>query len=67
LLAGSAGNLRDRVMRGAVIDFMDLQPPGGATWPAFNLADLYLAAGLGLCITGLLRAHRRDAGAAELP
>jgi signal peptidase II len=66
LLAGSAGNLRDRVMRGAVIDFIDLQPPGGATWPAFNLADLYLAAGLGLCITGLVLAHRRDAGAEKV-
>ena len=66
LLAGTAGNLRDRVMRGAVVDFLDLQPPGGATWPAFNLADLYLAAGLGLCFTGLLLAHRRHAQAPEV-
>jgi signal peptidase II len=66
LLAGTAGNLRDRVTRGAVIDFMDFQPPGGTTWPAFNLADLYLAAGLGLCLTGLLLAHRRGARAGEV-
>ena len=65
LLAGSAGNLRDRVMRGAVIDFIDIQPPG-TTWPAFNLADLYLATGLGLCITGLVLAHRRQARAEEV-
>jgi signal peptidase II len=65
LLAGSAGNLRDRVMRGAVIDFIDLQPPG-TTWPAFNLADLYLATGLGLCITSLVLAHRRQARAEEV-
>jgi signal peptidase II len=66
LLAGTAGNLRDRVTRGAVIDFLDFQPPGGTTWPAFNLADLYLAVGLGLCLTGLLLAHRRGASADEV-
>jgi signal peptidase II len=58
LLAGAAGNLRDRIVRGAVIDFIDLQLPGGVSWPAFNLADVYLSIGLALCLIALLRAHR---------
>jgi signal peptidase II len=58
LLAGATGNLRDRLSRGAVIDFLDIQPPGGPPWPAFNLADLYLAVGLGLCALGLIAAQR---------
>jgi signal peptidase II len=65
LLAGTAGNLRDRITRGAVIDFIDLQPPG-TTWPAFNGADLYLAAGLGLCLAALVMAHRRHAAGPEV-
>jgi signal peptidase II len=65
LLAGTAGNLRDRVTRGAVIDFIDLQPPG-SSWPAFNCADLYLAAGLGLCLGALVMAHRRHGAGTEV-
>jgi len=61
LLAGATGNLRDRVSRGAVIDFLDVQPPGGQAWPAFNLADMYLAVGLGLCAVGLIAAQRGHA------
>jgi signal peptidase II len=59
LLAGSAGNLRDRVTRGAVIDFLDLELGGGVRWPAFNLADLYLAAGLVMCLVALVGKVRR--------
>ena len=65
LLAGTAGNLRDRIERGAVIDFLDLQLPGGIRWPAFNLADLYLALGVAACAWGLYRAHRQAAVRSE--
>ena len=42
LLAGGAlGNLADRVRAGAVTDFIDLPP-----WPAFNLADVAITAGV---------------------
>ncbi len=60
LLTGSLGNLRDRIERGAVIDFLTLDLPFGLAWPAFNLADLYLAIGLVLCLVGLVRAYPRD-------
>ena len=41
LLGGAAGNLIDRVREGAVTDFIDLP-----LWPAFNLADVAIVAGV---------------------
>lgn len=71
LLAGAAGNLLDRIRRGAVIDFIVIDPwpsgspagSGGAAgfrWPAFNLADAYLAVGLVMCAIVLVAAYRRQ-------
>jgi signal peptidase II len=60
MLAGAAGNLRDRISRGAVVDFIDLQLTAGIGWPAFNLADAYLAIGLVLAGAGLFLAQRRE-------
>ena len=57
LLAGSLGNLWDRAMRGWVVDFIDVGL-GDVRWPAFNLADFYLGAGLVLCLVGLLGSAR---------
>ena len=54
LLAGSAGNLWDRYRRGGVVDFI-VVGRGESSWPAFNLADVYLGAGLILCAFGLVR------------
>jgi signal peptidase II len=65
LVAGSAGNLRDRIMRGGVIDFIDIQLPARLPWPAFNLADVFLAVGLVLCCIGLWRAFRASERAAN--
>ena len=46
LLAGGAvGNLIDRILDGAVTDFID--PPN---WPAFNLADVEITIGVFLLI-----------------
>jgi signal peptidase II len=59
MLAGAAGNLRDRITRGAVIDFIDFQLTPSFGWPSFNLADVYLAVGVGLGVVGLLLAQRR--------
>jgi signal peptidase II len=41
LLGGAAGNLIDRARDGAVTDFIDLP-----LWPAFNLADVAIVAGV---------------------
>jgi signal peptidase II len=50
LVAGGAlGNLADRVRIGAAIDFID--PP---LWPAFNLADIAIVAGVLMFVALLL-------------
>jgi signal peptidase II len=57
LLAGGAiGNLADRVREDEVIDFFD--PP---LWPAFNVADITIVAG----IATLLLVQLADAGDGE--
>jgi signal peptidase II len=42
---GALGNLADRVLSGSVIDFLD--PP---LWPAFNVADIAIVAGVALLV-----------------
>jgi signal peptidase II len=64
LLGGTLGNLVDRARTKAVTDFIDLRL-GGLRWPAFNLADLFLAVGLVLCVIGLVMAIRRRRGQAD--
>jgi signal peptidase II len=64
LLAGTLGNLHDRLERGYVIDFIDLQR---VDWPTFNVADVIIGAGIGLCAVGLVTTalrHRQAAGLA---
>ena len=60
LVAGGAvGNAIDRIVHGAVADFIDLHA-GGWSWPAFNVADSAITAGVGILIlNALLRPDRR--------
>jgi signal peptidase II len=53
LLGGSASNLIDRVRLGHVTDFLDLR-----YWPAFNLADSFIVAGVGILIAALVFAEK---------
>ena len=53
ILAGTLGNLTDRLRTGYVVDFIDLR-----VWPVFNLADSFITIGaviLGLSILGVFR------------
>jgi signal peptidase II len=49
IVGGALGNLIDRVRFGAVVDFLDFHV-GGWHWPAFNVADICIAVGVGLYI-----------------
>jgi lipoprotein signal peptidase len=61
LLAGTLGNLHDRLERGYVIDFISLP---GVNWPqTFNVADVSIALGIVLCLLGLVAAALRHARA----
>lgn len=55
LVGGSLGNLIDRLVHGAVTDFIDLD-----RWPAFNLADCGITVGAVLIVLGLLRDADED-------
>jgi len=55
VVGGALGNLADRVRIGAAIDFLD--PP---LWPAFNLADVAIVAGVGLFVMMLLEPEGQD-------
>jgi len=49
ILGGALGNVIDRLVHGAVVDFVDLHV-AGAHWPAFNVADSAITIGAGLLI-----------------
>lgn len=56
LIGGALGNLTDRVFDGAVTDFID--PP---VWPAFNVADIAITAGVFvIALSAMTPAPARD-------
>ena len=61
VLAGAVGNVVDRVLHGAVIDFLDFHAYG-YHWPAFNVADSAISCGAALLIWDALRPRRKDEG-----
>jgi signal peptidase II len=62
VLGGAVGNLIDRAVSGAVVDFVLVRWPGGPRlldpWPAFNLADSCITIGAALLIWDSLRRSR---------
>jgi signal peptidase II len=58
LVGGALGNLVDRLRNDGVTDFLD--PP---LWPAFNLADVAITAGV-VVLIWIAFQHERDQGAA---
>jgi len=54
LAGGAIGNVLDRIIEGAVIDF--LKPPH---WPAFNLADMAIVGGMILLVVVVELENRR--------
>lgn len=67
VLGGALGNLADRVMRGEVVDFLDVYVRVGGrehVWPTFNVADACITVGAGVVILAELLASRRKRAAA---
>ncbi|MBI2857143.1 MAG: signal peptidase II, partial [Chloroflexi bacterium] len=60
VLGGAIGNLTDRLLRGRVVDFVDVQLWPGYHWPAFNVADSALL--IGLVLLGLYVMRRPRPG-----
>ena len=75
ILGGALGNLVDRVVRGEVVDFLDVYAStpslanwlvrtfGTAHWPTFNIADSCIVVGAGLLILETFRPQPRMAEA----
>jgi signal peptidase II len=67
VLAGAVGNVIDRVLVGAVVDFLDFHA-FGYHWPAFNVADSAITCGAALLVWDALRPQKgRTSSAAETP
>ena len=58
LAGGAAGNLLDRLLNGAVTDFVELHA-GSFYWPAFNLADSAITIGAALLVIALFGGDSR--------
>jgi signal peptidase II len=61
IVGGAVGNLADRARDGTVIDFID-----PIAWPAFNLADVAVVAGV-LGLLYVMDGRPRDRGASSPP
>lgn len=62
VLGGAVGNVIDRLVYGAVVDFVLVRWPGGPRlfdpWPAFNVADSCISIGAVLLIVDSFRRSR---------
>lgn len=61
ILGGALGNVLDRVIRGAVVDWLDFHWSGNH-WPAFNIADIGISIGAALLIAQTIGSTQRFRG-----
>lgn len=64
ILGGALGNLVDRLLYGAVVDFLDFHVYGHH-WPAFNVADSAITCGAVLLVWDSLRSRKPAADASR--
>jgi signal peptidase II len=66
VLGGVLGNLTDRLMHGAVVDFLDFTI-GWYKWPTFNIADMAISLGALILIVDALRSPSEESRAQPTP
>ncbi|MDR1349169.1 MAG: signal peptidase II [Zoogloeaceae bacterium] len=59
IMGGALGNVIDRLLHGAVVDFLDFHLANGH-WPAFNLADSGITVGAVLLVLASFLERRED-------
>ncbi len=59
LLGGATGNVTDRIVHGAVTDFLEVWL-GAYRWPAFNVADSAITIGAALILLDVLFGARHE-------
>ena len=66
VVGGALGNIIDRLLRGYVVDFLDVNFWPFRTWPVFNLADASVVVGVGLLLLDSILLEPRRLSAAEV-
>ncbi len=66
VVGGALGNIIDRLLRGYVVDFLDVNFWPFRTWPVFNLADASVVVGVGLLLLDSMLLEPRRLSAAEV-
>ncbi|HWI13009.1 MAG TPA: signal peptidase II [Burkholderiales bacterium] len=64
ILGGALGNVIDRLLYGAVVDFLDFHAYG-YHWPAFNVADSAITCGAVLLVWDSIRPRKPEAAVAS--
>ena len=64
ILGGALGNVIDRLLYGAVVDFLDFHAYG-YHWPAFNVADSAITCGAALLVWDSIRPRKPEAAGAS--
>ena len=59
IIGGAVGNVIDRILIGAVVDFLDFHI-AGFHWPAFNIADMGITCGAALLIWDAIVDQKSD-------
>lgn len=62
ILGGALGNVIDRLIHGAVVDFLDFHVAGWH-WPAFNVADSAITVGVALIVWQQFGTTRQESSA----
>ncbi len=60
ILGGAIGNIFDRIMRGEVVDFIDMGIGENLRWYVFNGADAFITIGIIMLLAEGIVAHFRD-------
>ena len=60
IIGGALGNIIDRIVQGAVTDFVDAHYAGWH-WPTFNMADVAIVCGVGLLFLASFRSQQAGA------
>jgi signal peptidase II len=61
IIGGAIGNIIDRIVLGAVVDFVDIGFWPMRSWPVFNLADLAIVVGVGMILIIVVKDSFRKA------
>lgn len=66
VMGGALGNLIDRITRGYVVDFLDVNFWPFANWPVFNVADSAIVVGVAILLIDSFFLHHLERATADV-